>query len=227
MWVYIWTSGELKNAYIGQGIWKPWSNTIAYRPFLSDLKDYSWNGHDFSIKDGTVSYSNNMVTISSRLRTANNDVPLSWYSGDFTILWYTQSSGSTNNRFMFLYNPNDNWTSSMFWINTDWCTWNYVYWNNQWWTWVSYYTTPTWIHLLTFVKTSSAQILYLDWTEVARNTTNVFPVWTVSWMIAMWLWRHAAWWGTGVRGNLIVENKARTVQEIADYYNITKWNYGL
>ena len=29
MWVYIWASGELKNAYIGE-VWVPWANTLWY-----------------------------------------------------------------------------------------------------------------------------------------------------------------------------------------------------
>jgi len=205
--------------------WKPSSYTLAYRPFKSDLKDYSGNWYDFSIKDWTVSYDNNMVTISSRLRTANNTAVMTNYAGDFTELWYTQSSGSTNNWFMFLFNPNDNWTSAAFWINTDWCEWSYIYWNNQWWTWAKYSTVPTWVHLLAFVKTSSAKILYLDWVEVARDTTNVNAVGSASWMTAMWLWRHSAWWGTARWWNLILEKRAWTVDEIQAYFNQTKWDY--
>lgn len=206
---------------------EPWANTVGYRPFKADMKDYSGNWYDFFIKDGSVSYSNNMITVNGRLRTADNTAVMANYAGDFTELWYTQSSGSTNNWFMFLFNPSDNWTSAIFWINTDWIAWNYVYWNNQWWTGASYSTVPTGVHLIAFVKTSSAQILYLDWVEVARNTSNIQPVGTSGWIIAMWLWRHASWGWTAVWGNLILEDKARTAQEISDYYNQTKWNYWL
>lgn len=207
--------------------YKPSSYTVGYRPFKSDIKDYSGNWYDFSIKSWSVSFSNNMVTVTERLQTWSNTAVMTNYAGDFTELWYTQSSGSTNNWFMFLFNPSDNWTSAFFWINTNWCAWSYIYWNNQWWTWVDYSTVPTWVHLLAFVKTSSAKILYLDWVEVARDTSNVNAVGSVSGMTVMWLWRHSNWWGTARRGNLILEKRAWTQDEIQKYFSQTKSNYWL
>lgn len=207
----------------------PSESTVGYRPFKSDLKDYSGNGYDFSVKNWSVSYANNMVTITSRLRTADNTAVMTNYAGDFTILGYTKSAWGSNNYFMFLYNPSDNWMSAAFWIpSNSVATMAYVYWNNVGWTGVDYtQNVGTNIHLLAAVKTSSAKILYLDGVEVARDTSNINAVGSVSGQIAMWLWRHASWTWTAVWGSLILEKRAWTEAEILNFYNTTKANYGI
>lgn len=212
--VYVWTSWELKNAYIGQYWWKPWANTIAYYPFISDILDHSWNNKDFSWS--WYSFSNNTITVSSILIAPLVTPENTTWDRTIHIRMINPVSGS---KYHFRYRNNDgtNW-------NIDWK--DYENWDRP---WASLKTSNTryrnrpssvsiWNKfLMTRTKTGTTMKLYLNW--VLASTTSL---WTDIW-----------WWPTNTDSRLapwtyweiIVENRARTAQEISDYYEATKDNY--
>ena len=67
--------------------------------------------------------------------------------------------------------------------------------------------------------------LYMNWVLDGTNSSGTVPSWSI-----IWVWGYTAnntnvrkWWISEV----IVENKVRTDQEIANYYNRKKSNYWL
>ena len=58
------------------------------------------------------------------------------------------------------------------------------------------------------------------WTRTINTWNTYFCIW--------WSWLNPTWNAfNGSFSNVIIENVARTEQEVADYYNLTKWSYWL
>jgi hypothetical protein len=81
--------------------------------------------------------------------------------------------------------------------------------------------TNTWTNAI-FTNDSWTQKLYINWQEVwtssqTLDTQNSLNIW----------WRYASYYFDWKISEFIIENQARTAQEVADYYNQTKSNYGL
>lgn len=94
--VLVWQGWEEKQIYPAG--WKPWSNTIAYWKYESNLNDSSWNNHTLS-NYNSISYSTNPyavnLTSSNYLYFNNTDT----FNKDFTFntwVYFTSraSSGS-------------------------------------------------------------------------------------------------------------------------------------
>lgn len=213
---------EVKNIYIGEVTgWKPWSNTLVYYPLTSDLNDYSWNNHNLSIKSGSVTYSNNMATLT---RVWYDWWGLNWFEWDFTMLAYTTNTWWNK---WFYPSTNTSWYPQMwmtrwnskieFWYVQDWGTQNFL----------SYNYSASWVHLIAEVKTNSKMIIYVDGVEVANSSGTYQKVKPDSSQNNIWIGTNVNWSWTVTYWWVIVENKARTAQEVANYYNNTKSNYWL
>lgn len=230
MWIYKWETNitgaslgghPLANVYLWEKKvwpewWKPWANTIAYYPLKENLNDYSGNNNHFSIASWTVSYSNNMATLT---RVTANSI-LASYSWDFTILAYTQLANAET--WYFPICASNYYPNMKFWLmnNQSECAYSYSWWWHS--ATVSY--TQSWIHLLVWVKNSSEFTIYIDGSVVKTlswpfNSTQSNSI-SLLWQDAVWTWTCTYW-------NLIIENKARTAEEISAYYNQTKSNYWL
>jgi hypothetical protein len=210
---------ELKNAYVGQGIWKPWANTVGYRPFKEDIKDYSGNGNDWTVYSGSVSFSDNMVNISNRLSRADL---IYANRNSFTLSVYT----SVTQWEQYLYmSPENKYTSFSFWTLEDSSGRYFInqIWENNIWDGANVTIWDTNIHLLTSTRDWTTIKSYIDWVLAWSNTISV----SIVSRPYMTLGNVANYSYTSKRWDLILENRARTAQEIADYYNTTKWNYGL
>ena len=62
--------------------------------------------------------------------------------------------------------------------------------------------------------------LYINWQQVKQVSAGSWtrlPYWAI-------VWANGSNWDMS---NIIFENKARTAQEVSNYYNITKWKYWL
>lgn len=230
---------ELKNAYMGGNLlkaayvgtnlvrpkWEPWANTLAYRPLQANINDYSWNWHNFSVNTWSVSYSNNMATISWRLTCTFSQ--LNNYSGDFTFSWWTVYS-STENWFYpcciasggSIYYPNT-WflignTKARFWAKFGGS-------NTAVFAQTDFSSSDTSVHLITWTKSSTELKLYLDGELVATNSWSFSSLYNSSTTVLWRNWATTSW--SSKWGYLIVENRVWSAAEIDKYYRDTKWIY--
>lgn len=246
MWIYKYQT-EIKNIYLGENTpkvskvylwdkqvrphakWEPWANTIAYYPLEIDTNDYS--GNNRNLTNSWVSFVNNIWWAT---------IPIWYWDGwdrayrtwDYQLsAWYTISlwQKSTRNVMSFIFDMRNNieyWQ----WMNfiTEWWyfktrqqkSYNTEEEFNRGWDSNRNHWVLTW--------TGSVWTVYFNWTQVKQasiansiNTTNwtVLSLWTrYSWATSPFTWYIS---------KMIIENKARTAQEVADYYNKTKSNYWL
>jgi hypothetical protein len=194
--------------YGGEWKWKPWANTIAYYPLKSWVNDGKWSGTLYNLTNSWIIFGDLWWV------TCANFNGSSYASGSFyaygtwnftaSVWGYRTSNNQWVRRCMgviaLVMNSKDwyvEWTSAPTPLNT----------------WTNIVFTITWGRL----KIYSNGTLYLD-----TNFSNNLP-WT------LYLGENDAgsfklnWW----LSELIFENVAWTQQEIQDYYDLTKWNYGL
>ena len=215
--------------------WKPWANTIAYFPLKEDASDYSWNWYNgtrvgtetytllwwvqaatFSTNTGSQKSAKNYITTTADRHT--QPITFSWwiYQIDTNYDWKNPFSNS---------NLSDS-SNNNYGIRTA-----RSYQLNVWWSSTDYDTsTPVlydqWTLLTTTIENWISKF-YVNWT--LKYTANVWWDAWVHWNWSIWAKRWDAfiyWWDWWVR-EFILENKARTAQEILYYYNLTKANYGL
>lgn len=206
------------------GTWKikplrtPWDNTLAYRPLKENLNDYSWNWHNFTW-DATFSW--NMATF---YRIKNSWFSLAWYSWDFTIIAYSDSSQT--NWMVYPWINSSAYPSIGLWCAWTWADFSFVNPNNT--ARISLSSTVNaWKHFVAWVKTSSKIYLYVDWVLVNQQTGTYWDMHYESilnntriWVNVNWSW-NSTYWG------VIIESKARDADEILSYYNQTKSDYWL
>lgn len=245
--VYIGTSGELKNAYIGEYIPRqPWANTIAYYPLESDGNDYSGNWHNLTW-NSTPSYwvswwtksvvnlwGNKLWRITNLSWTFTNYTFNVWCKISWTGTWqeifdcYNWNGSVVANSAYFGYNSSEVSQSDFFYQRRPWgWTANYgkVYWTSN-------RSTNTWYNVC-LTSTSSWIKIFLNWTEIANGNTT--------WAIVAESWHNSLWWrydnSTSPAQNknffnwylseFIFENKTWTATEVLNYYNWIKSNYWL
>jgi hypothetical protein len=219
MGVYLYpnnTETELKNAYIGEYWWHPWANTIAYYPFKNDILDETWNTSlSWSWTKDTIWYTfstNNSISNASSTKFVSYWFKLNSYSGNWSSLWHISSLWEL-----------------CYWVSQtrsySWMVWSIGFFKNS--SWSSYSYKNVWIdtnqwHHIAYWYDGNNIVWYFDGIE--------YTIW--SWyynfgsdVILLRLWND---WATNVTfSDVILENAARTAQEIANYYNQTKSNYGL
>jgi hypothetical protein len=217
------------NVYIRTDEWLPDSNTIAYYPLQSDTNDYSWNSRNLT---------NNWVTFVDNIWWAT--IPVWYWDGwdrayrtwDYQLSsWYTisvyQKSAVNNTSFMFDMRNNNEYGQWVYLITESWYFKTRQQKSSN--TEEEYTRTRDsnrnhWV--LTW--TGSVWTVYFNWTQVKQasiansiNTTN----WTV-----LSLWTRFSWATnpfTWYLSEMIIENKVRTSDQIAWYYNQTKSLYWL
>jgi len=223
---------KVKNIYLGDPWWspwwRPWENTYAYYPLTANANDTSGNNRNL-IADSSITYS-----------TQNGAfLPNSRHTGMFEPFNISTTSQRTFSR----------------WQNTLWLAWqedakgiDLAPWS--WWTarivtsryWangmqtmnynssspaiVSISTTVNTWHYYTITIWEYRQIkLYADWVLKNTGTVNSFTSW-----FFRWGQEHNGAYPRQLYGylkDIIIESKARTDQEVKDYYNQTKSNYWL
>ena len=208
--------------------WKPWANTLLYLPLEWDANDTSWNWHN-GIWDWTASY----TTLSSWLKVAS--LSSSWYikntsfwtmAWDRTVLlWAKFPSQNWSYQPLFrqlkAYSNNNMWAIILVGENPTTKANFSVYWVESsqidcWWT----------RNLIAVTVTSSwSMIFYKNWVQQTSWTWFTYNWYT--WYQIWWPFNNGRPYLTGNVSRVIVENKIRTEQEIADYYDKTKANYGL
>ena len=232
--IYVWTT-PVKEVYVWTTKvrptwWKPWANTIAYYPFddqsSTQITDATWNWYNltwwtmpsYSLVSWT-NYAGNYNNYNSGTVQGH-----SFYSSlsSYTLLFWAKPINWSWNQFVTqLYDSWSYQTAIIYWY----VSWKFelfaVSWSAQRVDIATSVSTNTW-YLLWYTKSWTTVTVYCNgtaWTSITYNSTpkNYLYLW---WSNA---WDRFHW----MLDNVIIENKARAAQEISDYYNSTKWNYGL
>ena len=211
----------LQNAYIGEYKgWEPWDNTLAYYPLSSDFNDASWNWYNLT---------NTWATITTKAwvdcayynwssYSTNSSVP-NWTSRTLSAWVYIETNKSSNMGVICTWDTDWSfvwlWIYSWKWYITD--RWTH----DQVWT----ISVLNWWHLITAtISNWSNMILYTDWVQNASYTFSRGAWNSITIGARTWSWTEKLTWYVS---NVIVEDKARTADEITAYYNLTKSNYWL
>ena len=208
----------------GWGWWQPWANTLAYYPLTSTTTIYeqSWKNKDLT---------NTWVTFWTYQWVDCAYLPWDeflyntsqyWLSWPFTVslwayyVWFTS---------MYAQNPrfygDSNWnigirvvgSSRVIWYNPKgWSTTTRVTENS----WANYIVTYDGTNCKLYINSTNVDTTAKSWytyTDRYLWIGKFYQSWTDYWK----------WWVS----EFIMENKARTAQEVSDYYDRTKANYWL
>lgn len=211
--------------YGGEWKWKPWANTIAYYPLTATSTVNDFSGHNNTLTNYNSAQFGDYNWVSCYLKTSWNY--LQWTVANIPT-W------------------NSNRTVSVWLVNDGNTGWTVVWWWNWWWaTQFSLFfngnypyfssngtgdiqldatlTTGIWYNLI-LTYDGTATKMYQNWAFMKSSNMSLNTWWT---QLSIWSIYSSS---TGYKwkiSNLIIENKVRTAQEIADYYNLTKSNYWL
>ena len=205
----------------------PWANTVLYWELLTNANDTSWNNRDGTV-NGTVTW-NDWAIFSWGWQISS---PITTMPTDFTIsVWVNKSQWSKNEQVLFAkwewayyeyerfgmyYNSSNTLyvrqaTQPVQWQWLE--VWNY--WTGN---WHNVVLTKTWTTLTVYVNgTQTNQFNYYDWADSPNS------LWIGWW----WPSSSGDWNFYWTLNKFIVEDKTRTAQEVADYYDLTKWDYGI
>ena len=232
-----WAESDGKHYFIytsswGWGWWQPWPDTLSYYPLttVSTVSDLSGNSRNL-VEAGWVTYWTyawvncayiNNTTVRNALYYQNAEV---WYWGwgnPITISLWFYCTSFWNETGMVSINNNEWWDDRAIGIvlnNT--CRW-YIY---RWWT--NFVYTPTltsaWTNIVLTIDWVNMSI-YKDWVLWETRPCG-YSQWTGQ--TYFWIWPKYPWWYAQdwYYSNVIVEGRARTLQEVADYFDLTKWDY--
>lgn len=218
--------------YVEQG-WQPWVNTIWYRPLVSDINDHSWNNNHLTWA-WTVAYSQvGWATINSYNTTSSSN-----YLYSTSITWMVSWNGASTQS-MWLYfdgTVNSQADSNIYMI---WQSGTSDYMRNlltQMYTrdvrisqrgsasWTMFSLQDNTWHHIVITYDGTKFNCYLNWNKQGEWTKSIDTHWSDLYLMnASWeSWKN---WIYSNMSDVILENKARTAQEISDYYDLTKGNY--
>jgi len=228
---------KIKKVYLGRrqiypDWWSPGENTILYMPFHDDLLDHSNNNIQFTntntVLENNTAYFNGSANLINRTFTNYlNSAPFTcsvrvksktFHNDTWIVSWLKWSYSSRNWWSIFQMSHSGNtYRAEM----------------SGWWSASRQIFTPLNLNewdLLTYVKTPTELLFYKNGTLIWTQTS---PTWTFQTELSIWQnrwntsnqseWIYFNWW----MSELIIENKARTDQEVTNYYEKTKGNYWL
>ena len=217
----------VQNIYIGdKSGWQPWENTVAYYKFDWNLNDSSGNNRNLSMATWSFTYWTESwwwkyVLTNKSAYTNLISMPL---SASWTVSFFACSPENVTNVYgcdMFDFQWNNGGNIQIRVENNNWAIYIGSNMSNTIWNW-DYYTST---------KSSSTTVtVYKNW--VYMGTYNTAEVTTNNLMFRLnsVVYRDNARYDyhtTIIKiWELIIENKARTAEEITNYYNLTKSNYG-
>lgn len=230
-WVYMRPNGtEQKIRPTG---WMPWANTLAYYPLdaTNQLNDMSWNNYTLT--------QNTWYTFGTYAGVSC--VSMTWDANNSYLSSSSVPNGDNRTALARIYCTRWN-----YWNQAVVCTWvSYMtdiigMWvsQNKWYVSDRKTADTSWTtnvingrHLLAFTWTSWSWIkLYVDWVLEAtswnytRSTSTSFTIGSKTYTDSGSQWTEPYQWYIS---NVIYEDKIWTAQEISDYYDQTKANYGL
>jgi len=211
--------------------WKPWSNTLLYMPFKTDLLDHSWNWVSFTNSWGVTIQNGAAYFTGSNYLYSKSFNSISSYQTNCTIsVWFKNTSSTNAERtaiHQFYYGSWKYYWYSL-WCRSDWKIMvQNTYTGSVDWTQPSYWTTQRWNVVL--VRDNPSKI-YINWVLYQNGNTNDKS------SLYSWIW---IWWSMRYNGDMweykwiwyisevIIEWKKWTAQEVLNYYNQTKSTYWL
>lgn len=216
--------------YTDEFIREPWENTILYMPFNNDLLDHSNNNIQFTntntvLENNTAYFNGSANLINNSFTTYLNSAPFTCsvrvksktFNNDSRLIGCEKATSSTWNWWSIaqISSSGNTYRAEM----TAWwsSTFRQIF-------------TPLNLNewdLLTYVKTPTELSLYkngtLIWTQTSTTWTfqTELSIWQGRWATSTSNRKYFNWW----MSNFIIESKARTAEEILEYYNGTKSNY--
>ena len=200
------------------GGWQPWVNTIAYYELNWDATDSTGNydGTASNVTYTTLASWIDVATFNGSNSKISIASPLVNSLSTFTVnVWVNDTANNFGN-------PLNNQSSDTNWMFMDSIDWTQF---RVWLGWGSNsnssLTLNTW-HNVVLVYNNGTYTVYFDNQQV-HTETFTYRNWT---NMTLWCRSQAQdrFWA-GYISKVIFENKARIVQEIADYYDQTKWDY--
>ena len=238
MGVYLYPSGtetELKNVYIWSNSWQPWANTLAYYTFddqnanqITDVvngynltgwtmptytlvggTNYAWNYNNQSTGYGSSgsswssiywNYINTWITLVLwiKISAAGSQYITMWNDNSNQIsIIYGYSSGKIE-----IFGDNRSTILSNTQLDTWYCAW-ITRGNSK----VNTYINGTYVWQVSTTHTQSSSTFFIGWTWSGKWSVNDRFHWQI-WecVIEQWMW---------------------SASDFLDYYNRTKWNYGI
>jgi hypothetical protein len=191
--------------------WKPWANTVMYFPFKEDQTDKIWSAtiNVTWTKDSVIWY-----TFDKQWDLLVNNRPTTcrfvsvWVRYNQSHWAYVQAPWTYIGQILYNFS---HWESSYvkkFQIQTARSNWTLSTEQNT--------TTWVWYHLAMWYDWSKV-VAYLNWSKVWETTVSAYTSWTMRFWcdinetVSEYIWESVCW----------------TAQEVSDYYNQTKSNYGL
>jgi hypothetical protein len=221
--IYI-RQNELQNAYIGDYIEPrtPWADTIAYFPFKNDTADHSGNGVVLTMGTATPSSIGYNIQWQAQFVNSNVKTISIWVNIQTVGVNNNILLASTQNRFVWCYFKHLNSAlGDKFVVFTD-SSFN-SYTQNA-----GLYIFAWYNIVCTFDTESNKTYGYRNWEKILEYSWLGYNFWAEN------VFYNSLNNNGGVvttdtcfLSECIAESKARTPQEVADYYNSTKWNYGL
>lgn len=219
---------KIKKVYLGRrqiypDWWSPGTNTIAYYKFDWDLNDSSGNNRNLTIRSWTFTYWTTSwwasYTILNRSQWTNYiDLPFSYtaYTVNVWIKWYTTYSNTWGICVEYRWGewPRIQWWKSWYTLQIEWTT-------------NPYRTTDTDWHLVSYVYNNNVKTLYIDWVYYESKTISWSKTSVRFLLNNAWDTNSSSYAWYAYVSDIINESKARTAEEISDYYNKTKGNYWL
>lgn len=220
MGVYLYPSNtetELKNAYIGEWIWKPWANTLAYYPFSSNATDqtgnttlgWSWVQDGLGYRPSTGGAL--QAQSSDILRYTNFWLKVNSFSGSIVGMWTNvDEQGNSAAGGYYIRHNSSTYNQKMYvWVGNDFLLWASTSRNPTAWVWYN----------VSWGRDGNKWIFSVN--GVVTTLYNQNTGWSIN--------EHTAFFDTWdyVVSKLIVENTVRSDSKIADYYNQTRADYWL
>lgn len=218
--VYIWEYSEQPTP----GGWQPWPNTVAYFPLTSTTTYYDQTENENNLDGGSATYwvyqgidcayFNRSDAIygtvawnifSTDPRTFSCRCYLTSISGEWDIFGIGRNG--THNAFQLYY--------------SDWNIWVRTYYDDATVSWVSPYLNR-WINMVGTYDGNGHVIAYVNWTQLASSNITID-----TYSSDTYIGRFLTNWIIGWVSNAIIEDVAWSASDVANYFNATKWDYGV
>lgn len=227
---------EVYGIKFGGEWWQPWVNTLVYMPIdnsdtNSTVYDHSTNQTNFSWY-WTASYD----TLTSGKKVAVFD-GTNWIYVDSQLitsqpctvnLYVYRNWNQNNDNTIFAHQADYNWIVAA-WFNSSDMSCFYDQGGSLIWLNDSYTTNNQEWYNLVFTISSWTITTYINW-QLIYSDTGYWPWLSNILATSFWFSRNISWnmnfrYMNGKMWSMIIEDKARTAQEISDYYNQTKSLY--